>query len=250
VTRFVLIFALAVALCTGCGGPGAKPEADLTSEGLKEDAGYSEMWLPESEPYRLTVGDALTIKFFYYPLYDFTALVRPDGMVTVPLMGDVKAAGLKPSELEQVIRAHYTEVVAEPEVAVMVTNFGNQRVFVFGEVADPGAYPLAGRMSVIDAVVVAGGIRPEADGNGVVLMRRSAEGSYVARLVDLDAKISGRDTEVVYLAPADIVYVPLSAIGKLDRFVDQFFNKLTPAWRFYILGREVVGPEGETIISQ
>jgi polysaccharide export outer membrane protein len=250
VRRLVFLCLLAVFLGANCGGSGAKPQADLNAGGGGGEVTEDELWLPESQPYKMGVGDALTVRFFYYPLYDFTALVRPDGMVTVPLLGEVKAAGIRPSELEQMIRSHFADVVAEPEVSVMVTAFGNQRVFVFGEVAEPGAYALMGDMTVVDAVVVAGGVRPAAGRNSVVLMRKSPEGHYVARKVDLDARLRGRETEIIYLAPADIVYVPVSAIGKVDRFVDQFFAKLTPAWRFYILGRDVIDPDGQTIISQ
>jgi polysaccharide export outer membrane protein len=246
----VLLCLLAVVFAAGCGGPGAKPQTDLDSADPEEEGTYEDVWLPEAQPYRMTVGDALTIKFFYYPLYDFSTLVRPDGMVSIPLMGEVKAAGTRPSDLESMIRERYTEIVAEPEVSVLVTEFGNQRVFVFGEVRVPGPYPLIGEMTVIDAVIAAGGVQAAGRSNGVVLMRKTPGGRYVARQVDIAAKIQGRDDEIVYLAPSDIVYVPMSAIGKLDRFVDQFFNKLSPAWRFYIMGRDVIDPERQTIISQ
>jgi polysaccharide export outer membrane protein len=192
----------------------------------------------------------LRVKFFYYPQYDIIAEVRPDGMVTIPLMGEVKAAGVRPLELEQTIRTKYAEVLAEPEVSVMVSDFGNQRVFVFGEVYAPGAYPLVGDMTVIDAVAVAGGLKMDGGGKNIVLMRKAADGQYVAKKIDLEAKIYGRDSEIVFLAPADIVYVPLSAIGKVDKFVNQFFSRLSPAWRFYILGRNVIDPEGQTIIGE
>ncbi len=249
-TRLVFLCLLAVFLGANCGGSGVKPQADLAPGDSEGEVVQEEIWLPESQPYRITVGDALNIDFFYYPQYNVLALVRPDGMVTIPLLGEVKAAGRRPAELEQMIRARYAEVVAEPEVAVMVSEFGNQRVFVFGEVHEPGAYALTGEMTVVDAVVLAGSVKPDADRSSVVLMRKSPDGHYVARKVDLEARVRGRETEIVYLAPADIVYVPMSAIGKVDQFVDLFFAKLSPAWRFYILGRDIIDPEGQTIISQ
>ena len=248
--RVLLLCLLAMVLAAGCGGSGAKPQTGLDRGDSSGETAREDVWLPDAQPYRMTVGDAMYIKFFYYPLYDFSAVVRPDGMVTIPLMGEVKAAGMKPSELETLIREYYGKVVTEPEISVLVTEFGNQRVFVFGEVNDPGPYPLLGDMTVLDAVVAAGGVRPSSDRSSVVLMRKSPAGRYVARTVDVEAKLRGRDSEIVYLAPSDIVYVPMSAIGKLDQFVDQFFNNLSPAWRFYILGRGVIDPQGNTIISQ
>jgi polysaccharide export outer membrane protein len=213
-------------------------------EGLEE-----RLVLPEPAPYRMAVGDMLAVRFFYYKTYDFGATVRPDGMITVPLIGEIRAAGMRPVELEEIIRTHYADVVAEPAVSVIVTEFANQRVFVFGAVGSPGAYPLIGSMTVLDAIAGAGDVKPSGQRDSIVLMRKSGDGQYVARLIDIEAKVSGRDTEIVYLSPTDIVYVPLSTIGKVDQFVDQFFHQLSPAWRFYMLGREAVNPEGQTIFS-
>jgi polysaccharide export outer membrane protein len=249
VTRLTLLFLLALVAAAGCGGSKPMPEADVIAPGqggTSEEAAV----LPEPQPYTMAIGDLLNIKFFYYPEYDFTAAVRPDGMVTVPLLGEVKASGVRPKDLESLIRARYADVLAEPEVTVMVTEFASQRYFVFGEVVSPGAYALYGNATLLDAIAQAGNIRPTGRWDSVILMRKAPDGSYVARKVDVEATLSGRDTEVVYLLPADIIYVPMSAIAKVDEFVDQFFNRLTPVWRFYILGRDVVDPKAETFIGQ
>jgi polysaccharide export outer membrane protein len=239
-----------VALLVGCGGSGPKPESDVVQgAGSGEDLSEA-LVFPEPEPYRMGVGDAMSVKFFYYPPYDFHALIRPDGIVKIPLVGEVKAAGMRPLELEELIRTRYSEMLAEPEVSVMITDFANQRVFVFGEVEAPGAYPLMGNMTVLDAIVGAGGFKATGLKDSVILMRKSADGRYVAKRVDIASRIAGRESDAIYLAATDVVYVPMSAIGKLDQFVDQFFNKITPTWRFYLLGREVVDPEGQTIISK
>ena len=240
---------LALAMVAGCGGTQPPPEADLLggtdSAALDVLAG-----MPEPQPYTMMIGDLLNIKFFYYPDYDFTVTVRPDGMVTVPLIGDVRASGVKPMDLEAMIRERYADVLAEPEVTVMVAEFGSQRYFVFGEVVSPGAYPLSGNATILDAIAQAGNITPSGRWDSIVLMRKGQDGGYTAQKVDVEAKLSGRNREIVYLRPEDIVYVPMSAIGKVDDFVDKFFNKLSPVWRFYILGREVLEPQSETFIGQ
>jgi protein involved in polysaccharide export with SLBB domain len=248
-TRALFLCLLVLALGAGCGGSKARPEADIAAVGA---AGGSEpTWeLPEPEPYRMTPGDVLNVKFFYYSPYDFSVVVRPDGMVTIPLMGDVKAAGVRPAELEALIRERYKDVLAEPEVAVMVMEFANQRFFVFGEVGDPGAYPLLGRMTVLDAIAQAGDVTPTGRRDDVILMRKTPDGRYAAQVVDVEAKIEGKDSDALYLLPADIVYVPMTTIGKVDEFVDLFFTKLTPAWRFYLTGQAVLDPTGEFLINR
>jgi polysaccharide export outer membrane protein len=196
------------------------------------------------------VGDVLSITFFYYPRYNVLVTVRPDGMVTVPLLGEVRAEGVRPAELESLIRSRYAEVVAEPEVAVIVAEFADQRVFVFGEVNKPGMYPLMGAMTLIDAIAQAGGIATTGKSGSVILMRRSETGEYAGQKVDIASVLESENSQSIRLMPIDIVYVPMKAIAKVDLFVEQFFKDLTPAMLFYMYGRDIVTKDGEVIIGR
>jgi polysaccharide export outer membrane protein len=249
VTRLVLLCLLVLVVAAGCGGSGARPEADISTAADREGT-ETALVLPEPAPYRLAAGDVLNVNFFYYKQYNFSTVVRPDGMITVPLMGEVKALGMKPADLQDLIKEHYADLISEPEVSVMVVEFANQRYFVFGEVHSPGAYPLLGSMTLLDAIAQAGDIKPSGRDDNVILMRKGDDGRYSAHIIDVDAKLKGREMEVVYLTPTDIIYVPMTTIGKVDEFVNQFFVGLSPAWRFYLLGREVLEAEGTTVISQ
>ncbi len=253
----VALLILAV-LMLGCGGNKPEPEVDPTAEVTEESSvaeessavSEADVWLPDPQAYRMAMGDRFSVKFFYYPEYNMNGIVRPDGFVTIPLLGDVRVDGLGPAELADSIRAGYAKVLAEPEVAVIVTEPANQRFFIFGEVRLPGAYVLGGKMTLIDAIAQAGGIKVTARRDNIILMRKTDSGHYVAKRVDLDAKVRTSDTEVTYLLATDVIYVPMSAIAKLDTFVDQFFNKLSPAWRFYILASEAVNPQGGYVIGR
>jgi protein involved in polysaccharide export with SLBB domain len=248
VTRLLMLCLVLVALGSGCGGPKGVPETDISST---SPGGEDQSWrFPQPEPYQMVVGDKLSIRFFYYPTYNFGAVVRPDGMVTIPLLGEVRAAGMRPAELDSLIRARYSDVLAEPEVSVMVTEFADQRFFVFGQVQDPGVYALAGNVSVMDAIAQAGDFTPAGRKDDVILMRKSGDGNYIARKVDVKATLKGKNMEIVYLAPSDIVYVPQTTIGKVDQFAEQFFKNLNPAWQFYIFGRAAIGRPAETVITQ
>jgi polysaccharide export outer membrane protein len=236
-----LIASLIVA--AGCGG--SKPEPDL------EYVVQPEIRLPEQPPpYTMLVGDEITVTFFYYPEYTVNLVVRPDGMVTIPLMGDVVAEGVKPSQLERVIKERYTDILAEPEVSVIVTSFSDQRVIVLGEVRTPGIVPLRGTMTLVDAIAEVGGIESTGRQDNIILMRREADGTFRGTKVDLDAILRSRSGENIYLMPADVIYVPMTAIAKVDQFVDQFVNKLTPVWHFYLSGRQVVSPREQYILSK
>jgi protein involved in polysaccharide export with SLBB domain len=257
----LLILAL---LVLGCGGNRPEPEVDPTTEvavepsvaGESSDAGESpglseaDLWLPDPRPYEMTAGDRYTVKFFYYPEYNLTGTVRPDGFMTIPLVGDLNVSGMTPAQVSDLIRTRYSEVLAEPEVSVIITEAASRNYFIFGEVGDPGAYALDGRMTLIDAIAQAGGVKVTGRKDNIILMRKTEEGNYLARRIDLDEKVRSGDTEMTYLMATDVIFVPMSAIAKLDTFVDQFFNKLSPAWRFYILARETVNPQGGYVIGR
>lgn len=233
---------IAILLVTaGCGGPKPEPVLDVAQEGR--------IWLPEREPYRMAVGDELSVTFFYYSHYNVNITVRPDGMVTVPLVGELMAEGRRPKELEDVIRVRYAEVLAEPEVSVIVRDFAGQSVFVFGEVGNPGVMPLKGNMTMVDAIAQAGGVARTGRKDSIVLMRKTGAGGFTGTRVDFEEILKSDSGENIYLKPSDVIYVPMSTIAKVDLFVEQFFKELNPAWQFYIHGRESVNPEGEYIIG-
>jgi protein involved in polysaccharide export with SLBB domain len=251
----LLILAL---LMLGCGGNQPEPEIDPTAEVADESADPGEsaevsdadIWMPDPQPHTMVAGDRYTIKFFYYPEYNVNGVVRPDGYVTIPLVGDFNVDGLTPAQVSDSIRARYSEVLAEPEVSVIITEPASQSFFIFGEVGDPGAYVLSGKMTLIDAIAQAGGVKVSGRKDNIILMRKTPEGRYVAKRIDMDEKVRTGDTEMTYLMATDVIFVPMSAIAKLDTFVDQFFNKLSPAWRFYILARETVNPQGGYVIGR
>jgi polysaccharide export outer membrane protein len=262
VVRIALLVVVAAALLAfACGAPKPEPEQDLGAAPQEEEVQATEapadtagaepvIMIPEREPYRMMVGDIIGVRFFYYPAYDVTLVVRPDGYVTVPLLGEVKAEGMRPIELQQMIRAKYTEVLAEPEVSVIVSEFAEQKVFVFGEVLDPGAIAIRGTSTVLDAVAEAGGITDRGRTDSVILIRQQPDGLFSGTRVNLQDLLAGRTAENLALRPRDVVYVPMTFIGKVDVFVDQFFTKLTPTWYFFIAGREVLNPEGRYIIGR
>ena len=97
--------------------------------------------------------------------------VRPDGMITLPLIRDVKAAGLTPNELADRIQEALREFITDPTVTVVVRQMNSRKVFITGEVAKPGAYALPSSMTVMQLIAVAGGITEFADANAISIMR-------------------------------------------------------------------------------
>ena len=214
------------------------------------EAAEVDIWLPEPRPYQMAAGDGYLVNFFYFPEYNVSGFVRPDGYMTVPLVGDINVEGLTPAQVSDSIRTRYASVLAEPEVSVIITEPASQRYFVFGEVGQPGAYAIGGRMSVLDAIAQAGGVKVSGRTDNIILMRKTDDGRYVARRIDLSAMIRSEETQVTRLMPADVIFVPATAIAKLNTFVDQFFNNLSPVWRFYILANGAINRQGSYVIDR
>ena len=159
------------------------------------------------QPFRIGREDVLDISVWRDTDLSRTLPVRPDGMITMPIVGDITAEGKTPNELADEIKAKLQAYVQEPKVTVIVREVNSSRVFVTGEVARPGAYPLRGRLSVLQAVALAGGLTAFADSDGILVIRRGADGGqipvrYSEILADEEQKAE------VLLAPGDTVVVP------------------------------------------
>jgi polysaccharide biosynthesis/export protein len=154
--------------------------------------------------YRIGVEDTLEISVWKEPQLATTAPVRPDGNITVPLAGEVKAAGRTAKELEVELAKRFSERINSPTVSVVVKEINSSRVFVLGEVAKPGVYPMRGAMTVVQALALAGGLTEFADKGDIVILRRADTGQQRLKL-DLDDAIGSAAIE---LAPGDTVVVP------------------------------------------
>jgi len=97
--------------------------------------------------------------------------VRPDGKISMPLLGDVQAAGLTPGQLAQNVTDKLKKYLTAPQVTVILTQINSQRVYVTGEVTRPGAYPVLPGMTILQAISSAGGLTPFANSKKIFLMR-------------------------------------------------------------------------------
>jgi polysaccharide biosynthesis/export protein len=135
--------------------------------------------------------------------------VRPDGRVSLPLIGDVQAAGLTPLELQQSIRSRLTAYLVNPTVAVMVQEARSRRFNVVGEVEHPGSFVLGQPLTVLDALAMAGGFRDFAKTGGIYVLRLNADASHQRIPFNYKQVISGRSLQQnIHLQPGDTVVVP------------------------------------------
>lgn len=135
--------------------------------------------------------------------------VRPDGKVSLPLIGDVQAAGLTPLELQESIRARLAAYLVNPTVTVMVQEARSHRFNVVGEVEHPGSFVLGQPLTVLDALAMAGGFRDFAKTGAIYVLRLNADGSHQRIPFNYKQVISGRSLQQnIRLQPGDTVVVP------------------------------------------
>jgi len=185
-------------------------------------------------------GDVVKLKFLYHPELDETQAVRPDGKISLQLVHEVEVAELAPEEVRQKLLALYAAELKDPEVTVIVQT-EDRYVYVGGEVAIPSGQfpirvPVVDRLTLMQAIMQAGGFRKaSAKLANVLIIRRIGETQY-ARTVDLREAFRTAEGSPFYLAPGDIVFVPRTKIDRADQWVDQYMSRLVPDWVSMNLG--------------
>src|SRR4051812_11967968 len=135
---------------------------------------------PKSDDYVIGNGDELAVNVWKEPEISRTVPVRPDGKITLPLVGEVVAAGMTPRNLEANLTKQLTSFVASPSVTVSVQTVHSQKFNIVGEVNRPGVYELNGPpMTVLDALALAGGLKDFAKSKKIYILRANQDGSQV-----------------------------------------------------------------------
>ena len=195
----LLALVLLVSACAGVAG--AQAPASVAKTPTVESDGSN------VEEYRIGPEDVLLISVWKNDLLSRTVSVRPDGMISLPLLNEVQAAGLTPPELRDSLIQRLTEYMPNPDVSVIVQDVRFFKVSVIGEVVKPGRFELKSRTTVLDALAQAGGLTNFASRNKIVVLR--AEGNATKRLpFNYNKAVSDSQAENFYLRPGDIVVVP------------------------------------------
>lgn len=156
--------------------------------------------------FKIGVGDVLHISVWEEPQFTETAVVRPDGAISIPLVADVVVAGLTPESAGKTLTERLEKFVHKPRVTVTVQEIHSRMVYITGEVQRPGEYPLMDSMNVVQLVARSGGLTDFAKKNQLYVLR-SANGARVN--VDYRKILKGQTPEQnLQLAPGDTVVVP------------------------------------------
>jgi len=180
-------------------------------------------------PYRVQVNDVLEFLFFKNTELNQARTVGPDGSLSLQLIGTVQIAGRTIEDIADEVTKRYAKELVQPQVTVAVKEYSGLKIYVGGEVNQPGIQVFRGGLTALQAVVAAGGFKTTASLSSVVLIHKGPSGEPVAGIVDLSRVLKHAELERdVALAPADIVFVPRSAIANVNLFVEQYFKNMWP----------------------
>jgi polysaccharide export outer membrane protein len=163
---------------------------------------------PDPGEYRIGREDVLEVVVWHEPELTRVVPVRPDGRISLPLAGEVEAAGKTPAELQAGLTKALAPYIQDSAVAVLVREINGPRVFVMGEVTRPGGFPLRGPMTVMQAIALAGG-RTEFAKDEVVWLRDGPDGAPPDRVsLSFDELVKGEAAGALWLRGGDVLYVP------------------------------------------
>ncbi len=204
-TKKLIILIAAIFIFVSIIGEGTVSAGKVNTKGtLKKDKAI--LW------YVIGPEDVLDISVWKNQDLSRSVTVRPDGRISLPLIGDVKAAGLTPGALRQAITKELKEYQESVVVSVIVKEVNSYRVFILGEVAKPGTYLMKRRTTVLQAIAMAGGFSRYAAKNKMVIVRErvgvnTTEERKEVRFDDL-VKAGGKNDKNLILRPGDTIFVP------------------------------------------
>ncbi|MEL7101130.1 MAG: polysaccharide biosynthesis/export family protein [Pseudomonadota bacterium] len=179
--------------------------------------------------YLLAPGDELDIIVHTAPELNRTVTIGPDGRFRMPYSGPILAAARTVDEVREGVQFAMARELNDPDIDVMLTGTPSQRVFVGGEVTNPGLFEMPGLIDPLQAIIMAGGVTNEGRADTVVLMRRMPGGEVKSAVFDLKAGIY--DPSLADWAPLrrfDVVYVTRKPIANQNLFVRQYIRDALP----------------------
>lgn len=168
--------------------------------------------------YFISAGDIMDVFVWQNPDLSKEVIVGPDGYISYPLVGRLRAVGLTLDKLEVKFKEELAEYIKFPQVSIMIKKFSGEKIIVLGEVLYPGIYSYQGKINLIDAVALAGDFTKEAHQRSVLLVRGGFSGEPQVKRIDMVEVITRGITRTdITLQANDVVYVPRTFVANLNK---------------------------------
>jgi polysaccharide export outer membrane protein len=170
--------------------------------------------------YRLQPGDVIDVQFRYTPEFNQTVTVQPDGYISLEIGGDLKVAGSTVEETREAILKQANKRLQDPVATIVLKEFQKPYFVVSGEVAQPGKIEMRQKVTALQAIMLAGGMKESAKSSQIIVFR--AINSDLAEVKVLNLKSISRTSDLendLTLQAGDMVYVPRDKWSKFERFM-------------------------------
>ena len=210
----ILAFAILAGLASGqdAGNKSEQAQPPLAGASAKDESGNSTQSISgkaADDSFVIGSDDVLAINVWKEPDVSRSIPVRSDGKITLPLVGELQAAGHTPRELQAEIASKLQSYISEPEVTVIVQEVKSQRFNILGQIAKPGSYLVSNSATVLDAIALAGGFRDFAKKKSIYVLRQNSDGTQSRLPFNYGEVIKGKNPEQnVKLKPRDTVIIP------------------------------------------
>ena len=190
--------------------------------------GLFQRWVDWEPSYTLVPGDQLDIVVSSAPELSRTLTVGPDGRIVMPMSRPVMAAGRTFGQVQNELMGELGRQLRDPRITVTPRAYAPEQIYVGGQVGQPGTYQIPGRIGALEAILMAGGMRPTAQGRQVAVLRRAPNGGMMLRTVNIRGGLLNIQeyNDTVQLRRGDIIFVPTSTIAEVGQFVQNFRNTL------------------------
>ncbi len=190
-------------------GNSAQPNAAKPAQTVASGSSVGPTTAIRPDSYVIGAEDVLSIYVWKEPDMSKSVPVRPDGMISLPLIGEIKAAGYTPVQLQDALAEAMKKLISDPQVTVVVEKVGSLSFNVVGEINHAGYYPLTRRMTVLDAIAMAGGFKDFAKTKKVYVLRTAANGTQERLPFNYKDVIKGINPQQnIELQPRDTIVVP------------------------------------------
>ncbi len=207
--KSLFLYTLPAVLCLGASALGAQqPPPAATPNGAAVSTLSTPTGVSLPSGYVIGADDVLSIVFWRDKDMSVDVVVRPDGRISLPLLNDVQAAGLTPDQLRANLEKAASKYIGDPNSTVVVKEIHSRKVFITGNVAKAGTYPLTGEMNVLQLIALAGGLAEYADAKNIVVMRNEGGQPQSFKFNYKDVIKQKNVQQNILLKPGDTVVVP------------------------------------------
>lgn len=185
------------------------------------------------QSYRVDSGDVLEISVWQVEELHKDVIVRPDGMLSFPLIGDVLVAGHTLDDITKDLTDKLRTYIKNPQVSVIVKDFGGKKVVILGEIGSPGIIRFTEPIKVLEALALSGGFAETAGLKNVLIIRGDLKKNTNIIVVNAIDILKGKLSENIYVQKDDIIYIPRNFIGNIGYFIRQITPLLDAAGQYY-----------------